>query len=287
MVAPIRANPPPAPAPVPHAPPPGSAPSPAAPAPARATLNTPPSFAHAPAPPHAHALVHVPRDASRVPAPGISPARARLLSGATSVDPRLILVTEPESARAVAFRLLRDNLLSKALPRVLVVAGAAPQDGTTTCAANVALALAELPESRVLLMDADFASPSLARMFAVDGFGPIDEAIAPLKLVALTPRFQVAAIVRRSADATPRFDKVGYQRALDHLGAEPHDYIVIDAGALRPGSAAAQLVTVAEATLLAVRAGRTTARALRRASSQIPPGRAIGVTLVDDESTHD
>ena len=46
-------------------------------------------------------------------------------------------------------------------------------------------------------------------------------------------------------------------------------------------------MTVADATLLAVRAGHTTARALRRASSQIPPGRAIGVTLVDAEPVED
>ncbi len=254
----------------------------------------PPGAAPAvPAPPQAAGssrdLVHVTREERWHGPPGGAPssmpppARPQLPPGPNPLDTRLVLITEPESARAVAFRLLRDTLLSKELPRILAVAGTAPQDGVTTCAVNVALALAEQTQNRVLLMDGNFAAPALAKIFSMDGFGPANDALTPLKLAALMSRFHVAAIVRRNAEAPPRFDKIRYQRVLEHLAQQGYDHIVIDAGALKPGSAAAQLVTTADATLLAVRAGRTTARALRRASSQIPPGRAIGVTLVDDE----
>lgn len=223
---------------------------------------------------------------SNAPAGLSSTLRPQLPPGSGPLDQRLVLVTEPDSARAVAFRLLRDTLLSKDLPRVLAVAGTAPHDGVTTCAVNVALALAEQPERRVLLVDGNFAAPALARIFSMDGFTPpsaASEALLPLKLAPLMDRFHVAAIVRRNGEAPPRFDKIRFQRVLAQLAKDSYDYIVIDAGALKGGSAAGHHVTTADATLLAVRAGRTTARALRRATNQIPPGRAVGVTLVDDE----
>src|SRR5262249_3294469 len=67
------------------------------------------------------------------------------------LDRRLILVTEPHSPRAASFRLLRDSLVAKSMPRVVAVTSAAPKEGKTTCAANLALALAEQPGTRVLL----------------------------------------------------------------------------------------------------------------------------------------
>ena len=77
-------------------------------------------------------LVHVSRGSG--PPQDPNAARARLAARLTPLDSRLILIQEPESPRAVAYRLLRDSLVAKDLPRILVVAGTAPQDGTTTCA---------------------------------------------------------------------------------------------------------------------------------------------------------
>ncbi len=237
------------------------------------------------APPRPQAMVPV-RDERWNASGPVPPPRPSLPPSPGPLDARLVMVSEPDSARAVAFRLLRDNLLSKGVPRLLAVAGTTTGDGVTTCAVNLALALAEHPSSRVLLVDGNFAAPALAKIFSMDGFtppSPTADALVPLKLAALMQRFHVAAIVRRNGEAAPRFDKIRFQRILEHLGTLGYDHIVIDAGPLRSGAAGGSLVTTAEATLLAVRAGRTTARALRHASGQIPPGRAIGVTLVDDE----
>ena len=82
----------------------------------------------------------------------------------------LVLKREPDSARAVSFRVLRDNLLAKRLPRVLAVSSAAKNDGKTTCALNLALSLSE--GARVLLLDGNLIDPQLAKIFCIDESTP-------------------------------------------------------------------------------------------------------------------
>jgi Mrp family chromosome partitioning ATPase len=71
---------------------------------------------------------------------------------------------------------------------------------------------------------------------------------------------------------------------INHVSGAGYDYIVIDAAALDGAPAVTQLLGVADGTLLTVRSHATTARSLRRAAEQIPPGRALGVTVVDGEA---
>src|SRR5262245_780030 len=56
----------------------------------------------------------------------------------TELDPRLILLREPDSERAASFRLLRYRLAERGNPRAIVVTSAEPRSGKTTCAVNLA-----------------------------------------------------------------------------------------------------------------------------------------------------
>ncbi|MDB5218668.1 MAG: ATPase involved in chromosome partitioning-like protein, partial [Myxococcaceae bacterium] len=104
---------------------------------------------------------------SAPPPPPIDPAPRSFWC---TPDPRPVILCDPDSERASGFRVLRDGLLAKGLPRVLAVSSAWPGDGKTTCATNLALALAEQTRERLLLVDANFFAPSLASMFSIDEY---------------------------------------------------------------------------------------------------------------------
>lgn len=203
-----------------------------------------------------------------------------------SLDSRLVMVKDPDSPRAAAFRRLRDNVLAKGLPRVLAVSSPAKRDGKTTCAINLALALAEHTPARILLLDGNFAEPALAKIFSVDDSTPTAPGnawLAPYRLAELTPCLHVAALVTRRGEPAPRYEKQRFDMMLDRLCRTGYDHIIVDAPAIGGSSMASQLLGGVDGVLLAVRAGRTTARALRRAIEEIPGNRALGVALVDAE----
>jgi Mrp family chromosome partitioning ATPase len=87
------------------------------------------------------------------------------------VDPHVVVLTDPNCLQARQYRAIRDGLAGlhwPAPPKVFVVASAAPGDGTSVTAANLAFALAEEPSRRVVLVDANLRSPAVHRLLGVD-----------------------------------------------------------------------------------------------------------------------
>ena len=202
-------------------------------------------------------------------------------------DRRLVLLAEPDSPASDAYRVLRDHLVAKNLPRVVAVSSPQHRDGKTTCAINLALALSEQPSTRVLLVDGNFFEPELARIFQMERLpmlSPPDAEVwlAPYRLAQVTANLHLVAMLRNEMPTGRRFDQHRFEALIDRLCRANYDYIVIDAPALQGTPAVGQLLAVADATLLAVRAGGgTTARELRRAADQIPKDKALGVALID------
>jgi Mrp family chromosome partitioning ATPase len=195
-------------------------------------------------------------------------------------DARLILLVEPDCARAVGFRLLRDNLLAKRLPRILAVSSASEGDGKTTCALNLALSLAE--GARVLLVEGNFGDPTLGAIFAIDeSMPPLPNTpwLGPYRVGELSRTLHVAALP--VGGSAWRFEKQWFEQLIVSLRRFNYEYVIVDAAALAAAPTVSQLVGAVDGTLLAVRSGVTTARALRRATEQIPPGKAIGLALID------
>lgn len=87
-----------------------------------------------------------------------------------SLDTNLALVSyrSPESLLAEAFRQLRTNLLftSDQPIKSVLVTSPNPGDGKSTVAANIAIAMAR-SGNKVLLVEANFRRPALARLFDV------------------------------------------------------------------------------------------------------------------------
>lgn len=111
---------------------------------------------------------------------------------------RLVMLEEPASVRAEAFRMLRANLDFVTLDRdvrTIMVTSALQQEGKSTTVANLAIAFARAGK-RVALVDLDLRRPVLARFFGLDGPGltqvalghvPLEEALTSIILTAPPP----------------------------------------------------------------------------------------------------
>lgn len=203
------------------------------------------------------------------------------------LDPRLVVLDDPTSTRAANFRVLRDMLVGKGLPHVAAVSSASPGDGKTTCVVNLALALAEQPGTRVLVVDGNVLTPELGAMFRIQTMRRVvepDSSLAPYRVVQIMHSLHVCAIPWRRGDVAPRVEQHRFDAMLRQLCHMTYDYILIDTPALRATAATAPILSVAGGTLLVARSGETTGRDLRRAAEQIPPNKRLGIALVDAEA---
>lgn len=127
---------------------------------------------------------------ARIPEP---PRRLR-------TDDKLVMLQEPTSVEAEAYRVLRTNLEFVNLERgarSLMVTSAVQGEGKSTTAANLAVALARTGK-RVILVDLDLRRPYLSRFFRLQGHpgitdialdhGHLSEAIVPVPIVERTAR---------------------------------------------------------------------------------------------------
>jgi len=195
------------------------------------------------------------------------------------LDPRLALLAEPDSERATAFRLLRDDILIRGLPRVLAISSPGRNEGKTTCAANLAFALAESMQKKILHLDANFFAPSLASMFSIDEYA--SPWLGPMGLTSLTPLLDVATLALVRGAPYPRIDRSCLMQLLGGFFRAGYEHVIVDAPSLDSSPAVAQLLDLATGVLFTARTGVTTKSELRRAREQVASQKQIGLALVD------
>jgi Mrp family chromosome partitioning ATPase len=204
------------------------------------------------------------------------------------IDPRLALVTDPDSERSAAFRVLRHHLLELGRPQVIVVSSPLHGDGKTTTALNLALALAECGRAKVLLCDAHLRRPQIANVFRMTPPWCFAEQLAahrnqpmlPWSLVEIPQLWLHVAAVSPRIEKTQLLDAPAFAIAMERLRLA-YEHIVIDAPPVL-GSADVNLMSdAADAVLLAVHARRSTARDLRKSIEQVGESKVIGTVLVE------
>lgn len=189
-------------------------------------------------------------------------------------DERLVMISDPTGDQAAAYRAMRDTLVAKNLPRLLAVSSAERGEGKTTCAMNLALALAEVGHERVLLIDVSLEEPAIADVLGVDDNGPTW--FAPFTVSALTPSLHVATLVRRPGQ--PYVDIATLARVLGAFQRAGYQRVVMDTDCV---AVAKPVLSLAGGVLLTTRAGTSKQTALRKAVDQIGAERCVGVMLLD------
>ena len=184
----------------------------------------------------------------------------------------LVLIDDPSSRQAEAFRCLRTSLslLPEGSPKVILFTSSIPGEGKSFCSANYATSLAQ-QNLRILIIDADLRKPGLGKSFptkhgviglsdVLSGKAVFEEACHSTKVPNLT--FMPAG--NRNASplellADERFAK------LIREAREKFDRVILDSAPINAVSDALLIGKHADATAFVVRARKTPARTVLHA----------------------
>jgi len=222
------------------------------------------------------------------PPPEIGLTQHHLPSDETP-DPRLVLVTDPDSDRAAAYRVLRHHLLEVGRPQVVIVSSPQAGDGKTATAINLALALAECGRAKVLLAETHVRRPQLATVFKCVPPWCFAEQLAahrhqpmlPWSLIEIPQLWLHLAAISPRIEKTQLLDGPAFAIAMERLRIAGYEHIVIDAPPVLGSADVNLMADAADAVLLAVRARRSTARDLRKAIDQVGASKVIGTAVVE------
>ena len=180
----------------------------------------------------------------------------------------------PKSQMSEAFRALRTSiLLSRAdhPPQVILVTSALPREGKTTAAANLAVTLAQLGDSTVIV-DADLRKPGIGRLLNLAdgkyaGLSSYLAGVSSLDLVCV-PHPTIANLVVIPTGPLPPnpADLLSSHKLADGIAElrTKFKFIVIDSPPIMAATDAVILSVQADGVLLVVRSGETPKAAFTR-----------------------
>ena len=167
--------------------------------------------------------------------------------------------------------------------KLVMVASAAPGEGKTLTAINIAMILSESFRCRVLLVDADMRKPSLHEAWEMAGERGLSDALQPgneekLHVIKISERLTLLPAGRSAGDPTGGLTSDRMHRILDTARTE-FDWVIVDSPPVAAVDDAALLASMVDAVLLVVRAGQTRSDVIQRAIEQIGRDRIFGVAL--------
>ena len=217
-----------------------------------------------------------------------SPVVGRIAQDDQITQRPLIVHHEPRSPRAEAFRSLRTNMQflgSADGSKAFLVTSATPGEGKTHVVANLALVLAELGAT-VVLIDADLRKPRVAQVMGIEGaVGLSDVLIGRAELTDVvqpwgTGNLMVLPAGRIPPNPSELLGSAAMQEVLDTLAADA-DYVLVDAPPVLPVTDAAVLSGLTSGTLLVSASGKTKRHELEDAieSLESVEGNVQGIVL--------
>ncbi len=208
-------------------------------------------------------------------------------------DRRIELVAHhlPKSQWSEAFRALRTSiLLSQAdhPPQVILVTSALPREGKTTTAANLAVTLAQLGDSTVIV-DADLRKPGVGRLLNMDngkyaGLSSYLAGVSSLDLVSV-PHPAIPNLVALPTGPLPPnpADLLSSHRLVEAIAElrTKYKFIIIDSPPILAATDAVILSVQTDGVLLVVRSGSTPKEAFTRTRDLLSSVkcRILGVVL--------
>jgi capsular exopolysaccharide synthesis family protein len=231
--------------------------------------------------------------ASRIQRPqrvgvGAAPGQAHY----RGVDGHLTSLINPSSPDAEQYRLLRHMLEQLRIARgvkLVAVTSAAAGDGKTTTALNVAGALAQNREARVLVVDGDLRRPSVARRLGMgdDGPGLVEAILDPARelsaVVRQRPAFNLS-ILPAGRCPTITYDILRSPRIPRLLAQarDAYDYVILDTPPVLALADSRVIADWVDGLLMVVTADRTPRKLVAEALSVLDPAKVLGIVLNGD-----
>ncbi|TLH70184.1 polysaccharide biosynthesis tyrosine autokinase [Mycolicibacterium aubagnense] len=188
----------------------------------------------------------------------------------------VISFASDNSRIAESFRKLRTNLSFLAVdnpPRVIVVTSSVPNEGKSTTAINLALALAET-ENNVVVVDGDMRRSMIQDYLKLDGSVGLSTVLSgavPLSEALQQTRFSGLTVLA-AGTTPPNPSELLASQAAKKLLAElrgQFDYVIVDSSPLLAVTDASLLAADADGALLLARYGKTRRDQLTHASEAL------------------
>jgi len=203
------------------------------------------------------------------------------------VDDHLVSLVNPAGFEAEQYRALRymieqrhrtDNL------SIIAVSSAATGDGKTITSLNLAGALAQASEGRVLLVEADLRRPSVAALL---GFGPgshlglvdaiLDRNLTLAQVAVRRPPFNLSVVLAGQTPPSP-YEVLKSPRLAELLeeARAAYDYVVVDTAPLVTVQDSRVIARWVDGIILVVGANQTARRLIEEALNVVEPAKMLG-----------
>ena len=210
------------------------------------------------------------------------------------LDRRLVSLTAPASFEADQYRALRARLESAREGlglKVVAVTSAVVGDGKTTTSINLAGALAQGRDARVLLVDADLRRPSVGRQLGIGEVripgladAVLDESPSFAGLVRRLPPSNLEVLTAGRPSAEPyELLRSPHLQALIQEARGRYEFIVIDTPPIVPVPDCGLIARWVDGLLIVVAAHRTPRRLLEESLNQLPPDKVVGMVFNGDD----
>ncbi len=208
---------------------------------------------------------------------------------------RASIITNPSSAAAEAYRVLRNNLDFMNFQhdlKTLLITSAAPAEGKSTVAANLAAGLSQAGK-KVVLVACDFRKPTTAQFFGVKNLIGLSDVLTgahSLKSALQRPMDNLDLLVLTSGKLPPNpSELLGSEKmraVLDEL-KEWADWVIIDTPPLLAVADGAAVARYTDGVLLVTKATSSTREAVKKAGEMLEAagGRTIGSVVWDLDAT--
>jgi protein-tyrosine kinase len=203
------------------------------------------------------------------------------------LHPRLILVTEPHAQECEQYRTLRTQLFhaaEKNRTQVIVVTSALAGEGKTSTVLNLALAIAQSKEKRILLIDGDLRRPNVASFLGLQpklGLGETlrgEHDVLQSILCLEGEELYLLPVSQEAENPTELLSSERFGEMLARL-REYFDFILLDSPPVMPFADSRLLANHADAVILVIRAGMAPYETVEKAIDALPRDRILGVVL--------
>lgn len=210
------------------------------------------------------------------------------------MDPHLVSLLAPTTFEAEQYRVLRhliEQMRQETSTQVIGVSSPGVGDGKTTTAVNLAGALAQAPDVRVLLVEADLRRPALARPLGLpeEGIKGVVDLILyphlPFDAAAVRlPQYNLSILLAGSVPPAP-YELLKSPRVarLFEEARRQFDYVVVDTPPVIPLPDCRLLKKWVERFILVVCAHRTPRRSIQESLEVIDPAKILGLVFNADE----
>ncbi|GJM22865.1 MAG: hypothetical protein DHS20C15_27800 [Planctomycetota bacterium] len=204
----------------------------------------------------------------------------------SKIDGHMVMYHDPSSLQAEQYRACRTRLTAMnrvGAPWALVVTSSRAGEGRSVTSANLAACLAELPGTRVCLLEVDGRKPEQAELFGVRAEpGTVDllEGRAALKDVLRSTLLPGVDLIPAGCESDNPAELLGeekFRRLVDDLKRR-YTWVLIDAPPVHPYTDACVVTPLTEGALLVVRLGETPREMVTRSIENIEAagGKVIG-----------